>query len=221
MYSDIKLWLITFLVAVVVGLGLYFAGDSNEPDAYDPSLFQVAKVYPKALALKDFSLNIEGVETLSQKDLEGKWSILFFGFTHCPDICPTTLSSAARLDRILRQQIEAERVPQVVFVSVDPDRDKLDLLKSYVTYFNEDFIGATGDDEALQSLTRQLGVLYIRETPDDPDYPDIYNVDHSAGLYLIDPSASLSARIDPPHGERIPQIVEDILLIQRRYRQGP
>jgi protein SCO1 len=127
--------------------------------------------------------------------LRGKWSLLFFGFTSCPDICPTTLQKLARAHEELKSHGRYRTVGQVVFVSVDPERDSPETLREYVHYFHEDFIGVTAAVEELEGFARKLGVLFMKV----PQGSDDYSVDHSAGIFLIDPALRLVSVVTPPH----------------------
>lgn len=156
---------------------------------------RAAQEFPEARPLADFELRTASGEALTRADLEGHWSLLFFGFTNCPDICPDTL---AVLDTVMDdlETMGAAARPQVVFISVDPERDDDEALADYVSWFNRDFIAATGSDEALQSLTRSLGVIYFLDEP-DPD-TGFYSVDHSASVMIIDPQGRVFGRFPPP-----------------------
>jgi protein SCO1/2 len=127
--------------------------------------------------------------------LKGKWSFLFFGFTHCPDICPTTLAILARArDDIAKSAAGAEDI-QIVFISVDPNRDTANKLKQYVTHFHETFLGVTGDDAQIGNLAGQLGAAYeVSITPGMENYP----VNHAAAVFLVDPQAQYHAVFTPP-----------------------
>lgn len=132
---------------------------------------------------------------LTRDSLQGRWTFLFFGYTQCPDVCPTALSLMAELQRRLAP---GER-PGVLFVSVDPQRDTQALLAAYVPAFDPAFRGASGSDAALAALVQHLGVRYHRHPPTRPDHPDIYTVDHTASMFLIDPQVRLRGVFSPPH----------------------
>jgi protein SCO1/2 len=131
-------------------------------------------------------------------DLQGRWTFMFFGYTQCPDICPTALTLMkdvkARLDGGTAKS--SDRPPQVVFVSVDPRRDSAELLVEYMAAFDPAFVGLRGDDAALLPLTGNLGVYYQRNDAADKQR---YTVDHSAAIYLVDPAGKLRAVFSPPH----------------------
>lgn len=156
---------------------------------------RAAQAFPEARPLPDFELRTAEGETLTPADLEGRWSLMFFGFTNCPDICPDTL---AVLDAAIESldTMGATSKPRVVFVSVDPARDDAEALRDYVRWFDEDFVGATGDDEVLKSLTRDLGIFYALDEP-DPD-TGFYTVDHSASILIVNPEGRVYGRFAPP-----------------------
>lgn len=131
--------------------------------------------------------------TFTQDDLAGHWSLLFFGYTHCPDVCPVTMGVAAQAKKIALAN--DQDFPDVFFVSVDPDRDKVEMLAEYVQYFDKDFIGVTGDESLIKALTLQMSVVYMKMSSSDTNYV----IDHSSALLLLDPEGRLVAFMNPPH----------------------
>ncbi|NBB93818.1 MAG: redoxin domain-containing protein [Gammaproteobacteria bacterium] len=156
---------------------------------------RAAKPFPEARPMPEFELRTAAGEPLTANDLKGRWSLVFFGFTNCPDICPDTL---AVLDAVKNEleTMKAAAQPQVVFVSVDPGRDDARALGEYVAMFDESFIGATASPEAIGDFTRQLGVYFNLDEP-DPE-TGFYTVDHSASIYIVDPQGRLYGRFSPP-----------------------
>jgi len=156
---------------------------------------RAAQAFPEVRPLPEFELRTAAGEALTPADLQGQWSLLFFGFTNCPDICPDTL---AVLDAAIEELdvMGGDSMPQVVFISVDPERDDGEALADYVRWFDEDFVGATGSREALDSLTEELGIFYALDDP-DPD-SGFYTVDHSASVLIVDPQGRLYGRFAPP-----------------------
>ena len=144
--------------------------------------------------VKNFELLDVNGESIDQSVFDDQWSLVFFGFTHCPDICPVTLQImkdvVATLDEQAQQQL------QIIFVSVDPARDTPDVLKKYIGYFDENFVGITGDINEVHELTSSLGIV-ASFTANDSD-PDNYGVDHTASLLLIDPQRRVRAKVSPP-----------------------
>ena len=143
--------------------------------------------------------------TFTQDDLAGHWSLLFFGYTHCPDVCPVTMGVAAQAKKIA--QANNQDFPDVFFISVDPDRDKVEMLAEYVQYFDKDFIGVTGDESLIKALTLQMSVVYMKMPSSDTDYV----VDHSSALLLLNPEGRLVAFMNPPHEPKT--ILKDFQII--------
>jgi len=138
-------------------------------------------------ALTAFVLHDTSNQAFDLTRLRGRWSFLFFGYTHCRDVCPTTLTTLKQLHGLAGGIAQGV---QYVFVSVDPQRDSTGVLARYVAHFNSEFVGVTGDDNGLGALTRQMGVYFEPHAP-GPD--EDYEVDHSAAIFLIDPQARLRA----------------------------
>jgi protein SCO1/2 len=167
---------------------------------------QVITLFPDPKPLTAFALTDDKNRVFDLASLKGKWSFLFFGFTHCPDVCPTTLAVLARArDNIAKNAAGAEDV-QFVFVSVDPNRDTAGKLRQYVDYFDTTFLGVTGDDAQIANLAGQLGAAYeVAITPGVENYP----VYHSMAVFLLDPQARYHAVFTPPH---------DAEAISRRFK---
>ncbi|MBI5786532.1 MAG: SCO family protein [Rhodocyclales bacterium] len=143
--------------------------------------------------LPAFAMRREG-GALTDADLLGRWTLLNFGYTFCPDICPTTLATLKEVKAQLATRGAAP--PQVVFVSIDPARDTPARLAEFTGFFDPAFIGATGGDAELAALVKHLGVHYQRHDEQDKK---LYVVDHSAVVYLIDPQGRLKAIFSWPH----------------------
>jgi len=140
-------------------------------------------------------------------DFRGKAVVIFFGFTQCPDVCPTALSALAEAMRRLGP--DAARV-QVLFVTIDPERDTADLLSRYVPAFHPSFLGLRGDAEATARVAKEFKVIY-QKVPGQT--PDTYTMDHSAGLYLLDPQGRL--RVFESHGQGAEAIAHDLAQLLR------
>jgi protein SCO1/2 len=134
-------------------------------------------------------------------DFQGKVVVLFFGFTQCPDVCPTTLAEMAKVVKELGA--DGGKV-QVLFVSVDPERDTPELLKQYVTAFNPSFLGMVGDAEATVRATKEFKV-YVQKQPTKSGG---YSVDHSAGTFILDQQGRL--RLFAQYGAGAPVLLNDI-----------
>jgi protein SCO1/2 len=134
---------------------------------------------------RDFALTDSAGKPRTLADFRGKVVVLFFGYTQCPDVCPTTLSELSQAMKTLGT--DAGRV-QVVFVTVDPDRDTAELLSSYVTAFDPSFVGLRGDAEAIARTAKEFKILYQKQPGKTPES---YTVDHSAGTFVFDPQGRL------------------------------
>lgn len=140
-------------------------------------------------------------ENFSIDDLTGQWHFLFFGYTHCPDVCPVTMGVLAQAKKIAVSNNHI--FPEVVFISVDPERDKVEMLSDYVQYFDKDFVGVTGDKDLIKALSLQMSVVYMKTPVDDSSAAGAsdsgYLVDHSSALLLLNPEAKLVAFFNAPH----------------------
>ena len=154
-------------------------------------------VLPEPREIPEFSLVDQFETEFGKSRLMGRWSLLFFGFTHCPDICPGTLYDLHKLNVELGGPGEFETPYQVVFVSVDPERDTPGQLKDYTAYFDPDFVAVTGPHSELQPLTIKLGIAYRIEEHESG--AEMYNVDHSASILLLDPEGRLHGVFPSPH----------------------
>jgi protein SCO1/2 len=183
------------LTAVLAGAWLTDVYRENDSRAMLlPS--QAIALFPDPKPLTAFALTDDKNRLFDLASLKGKWSFVFFGFTHCPDVCPTTLAELARArESIARNTAGAEDI-QFVFVSVDPNRDTPSKLRQYVDYFDTTFLGVTGDDAQIRNLAGQLGAPYqVAITPGLENYP----VYHSTAVFLLDPRARYHAVFTPPH----------------------
>ena len=184
-------------LSLVVGLWLSQQMLMNNNDTRIPKNLD-ATVLPNARPLVSFKLIDQDNKTFSPAQLKGQWSFLFFGFTNCPDVCPTTLKVMQSVWKTLPTKMGEEGHPKLIFVSVDPDRDKPETLKKYVQFFNPEFNAVTGKLDELDKLTNQIGILYGYDEKEDGNDQE-YIVNHSAQLILVDPKGRMRAVISPPH----------------------
>lgn len=154
-----------------------------------------ATVFPEARQLIPFKLIDQDGKSFTPQRLENKWSMLFFGYTHCPDVCPTTLKVLQDFWRELPENVRSQT--QVAFISVDPKRDTPAIIKEYVRFFEPTFLGITGNLGQITAFTRSLGILYEYVSVDKDK--NNYGVNHSAQIILIDPQARMRAIFPPPH----------------------
>ncbi len=196
---------VSVLVAIVLLGGAWFFMRATMNPGAQP---QFATVLSSPMELPDFTLiDMEG-ETFTRESLEDNWNLLFFGFTHCPDICPATLQllSAAR-ERLAVEGLPESELPGIVLVSVDPERDKPEVLKSYVANFGRNIIGLTGDLSEIQKLTGRLGIFHAKSSA----HHGGYNVDHTSAVIVINPNAHFHALFSAPYS--VDDLAHDLPLI--------
>lgn len=146
---------------------------------------------------RDFALTDPSGTSRTLADFRGKAVVVFFGYTQCPDVCPTTLATLAETMKLLGP--DADRV-QVVFITVDPDRDTPALLSEYVPAFDKRFIGLSGDAAATERVAKEFKVIYQKQPGPTPG---TYTVDHSAGVFLFDPQGRLRAYASHGQGPEV------------------
>jgi protein SCO1/2 len=186
-----KIWLAALALLALAGC---------QP-ASEPPAFQGTDITGAAFA-RDFSLTDHTGQTRTLADFRGKVVAVFFGYTHCPDVCPTTLSDFAAA----RQQLgaDAKRV-QVIFVTVDPQRDTPELLRAFVPAFDPSFLGMYTDAATLAKLAQEYKVVYQKTSSKGLDD---YLIDHTAGTYIYDPAGRL--RLLEPYGSSPDAIASDL-----------
>lgn len=195
-------WIVRYFVVVAAVLLGAFAFQSLNPPSLD--LAELNKKLEGATALPVGFKTVPNVALLGYNGehrpalsfFEDKWTLAFFGYTYCPDICPAALASMAQTMTLVREQYPKAADTQVLFVSVDPQRDTPERLKEYTEYFDPQFVGTTGDKLDIDELTKGLGALYTLVGDTDKD---TYLVDHSSQIILVDPQGNMRAIITPPH----------------------
>jgi protein SCO1/2 len=188
-----KIW----LAAACVFAAFSLAGCQPAP----PPSFHATDITGAAFA-RDFKLTDHNGRVRTLADFKGKIVAIFFGYTHCPDVCPTTLSDFAAALKLMGPQ--AEQV-QVIFVTLDPQRDTPQLLKQYVPAFNPGFLGMFTDAESLKQIAKEYKVVYQKTSVKGPDD---YLIDHSAGTYVYDQQGRL--RLLVPYGSSPDAIAQDL-----------
>lgn len=195
------IWLLGF-IAMVLGLFFYsfFSVRSLSQEEYRELGYYG---YDRPRAIESFRLTDEEGNAVDAGDLEGQWSLLFFGFTYCPDICPTTMSV---LNRAVQQM---RRPPRVILVSVDPERDTPAVLDRYLDGFNPDFDGYTGEFDEIANLATQVNIAFGKVPGPTKG---TYTVDHSASIVVVNPEGEYTGFIKPPHdAANIARIVESLM----------
>lgn len=160
----------------------------------------------------DFQMTDKDGQPFTQEQFKGQWNYVFFGFTSCGYICPTTLKTLADAIRLLEEKQQAADV-QGVFISTDPDRDTVAKIKTYVEGFHPGLQGIRGENEDLTKLTRQLGILFVKT--DNPEDPENYDMDHSAQILVINPEGEYAAVLSPPHTPEA--LAKDMITLKKAH----
>lgn len=189
-----------------------FLDAKRKPDIPLPLL---STLRPESKPLSEFSLIDQFGKEFTLDRLRGKWTFIFFGYTACPDICPTTLIEMTKVANTLAGEKLQKNDIHFIFVSVDPKRDDVESMKKFIAYFNSDFIGLTGSQSQLDNLMQQLNILAVREKSTSPDS---YTMGHSSSIKLIDPQAEWLASFSPPHNGN--EIAEKLILIRDYYKKA-
>lgn len=213
--------LLILLVALAAGAGLLAADYvfNRQPAAEAPAL-RAVRLLPTPRMLPPFALRQSDRTELIPGELRGHWTVVFLGFTHCPDVCPTTLAQLAQAQKQWEALPPSTR-PRVLFVSVDPERDSVDILGEYAHGFHKDTLAATADVPALEKFTTSLSLVFAK-VPLGEDAPaDAYTLDHSATMVVLDDQARMAGVIQAPAaGEAldIPAITADLIALTRKGR---
>ena len=162
----------------------------------EPSAVASFTLLPTPRALPAFALQQSDGTPLTGDELKGHWTIVFLGFTHCPDVCPTTLAQLAGAQKQWAAMPEASR-PRVLFVSADPERDSPKLTGDYAHAFHPDTLAATAPLPQLEAFARSLSLVFMK-SPGSSGKPDDYTIDHSAALVVLDPQARMAGVVQPP-----------------------
>lgn len=170
------------IIGAGIGVTMSMNADNSAPNQNIQGL-----LWPPTKHLKPFNLVNQRGQPFNLDSLRGKWTLLYFGYTHCTYLCPTTLAALHGFEKRLDKQGYAGN-EQVVFVTVDPQRDTPKRLSKYLASFSKDFVGVTGSEAQLERLTRQFGILHQKT---DQKGPDDYQMNHSASVLLIDPKEQL------------------------------
>jgi protein SCO1/2 len=187
-----KIFLLILLTSIAA------CGEQNMPSPYH------AVDVTWQIANANFHLVDHNGKSRSLEDFNGKVVVLFFGYTHCPEVCPTTLADLAQVMRQLGKN--AERV-QVLFITLDPEHDTPELLAKYITYFDSGFLGLRGDAQATAQAAKAFGVNFSKHFDNNGDY----TLDHSDGTYLIGRNGRPMLR--SPYGQRIELLTNDVKIL--------
>lgn len=182
------------ILGAIIGQWLYHAMQDETPDLAKLN----ATVFSSPRTISPFTLLDHHGKPFTEASLQGQWSFVFFGYTNCPDVCPSTLTTLNLMLKAVSNQSADIPLPRVMMVSVDPERDTVKQLSQYMPYFNPAFVGLTATSQAaVDTLTKQFGIAYLlkKKSSDDKEY----SVDHSGAVLLINPQGKLHALFSAPH----------------------
>ena len=177
---------IVLLVVLIYGLTI------TAPNFIHKSIdLETGKMLTKPMELTSFNLINHQDKQFQLKDLENQWSLIFFGYTQCPDVCPSTIFKLSQTYDLLDQDQRISKLPQVIFISIDPERDNPETLSEYLAFFNPRFIGITGDQSEIKKITSTMSVYYekIEQNKDS----NSYIMNHTASIFLTNDEGSLQA----------------------------
>jgi len=190
-----RIWIFLVLIAAgLAGIGLGRTLLAPAPAAPAPVALESGTFLSPSRPLPAFELVDQDNRPVGADRLRGRWTLIFFGFTHCPEACPATLAILATVRQELARLVPPDQVPEIVLISVDPERDTPAVIKAYLTGFGPGFAGLTGDPAAVASLATALGVPY-RKMPMDGDYM----MDHSTAIMVVNPQAAVTGLLSAPH----------------------
>jgi protein SCO1/2 len=206
--------LFILLICLVIATVLGFR--SHKTHSIDTSQFHGTLLdHPREI--KAFTLTGIDKKPFTKNSLQGKWTILFFGFTHCGSLCPTTMAELGTMFRLLEAK-KVSPLPNITMITIDPRRDTLKKLSQYVKAFNPNFYGAHEKTEGMEGLTQELGIAYTTVSR-NPSNKSIYNdIEHTGALMLFNPQGKLIAFFTSPHHAR--SLAEDYQLLIHSYNSG-
>ena len=210
--STMQRHLFLSIIAIIL-LVLAFTTWRHTKKEYNPKSVPLKQglILSSPRSLKPFELIDSKGHMFSQKNFRGHWNLLFFGFTHCPGICPATMAKLNKAYHYLKQQ-QVQPLPKIIFISIDPERDSPEKIQQYVNTFNKNFIGVTGNEEELEKLTKQLGIYHTKATTEENNY----YISHSGNILIVNPSGAWVAQLSPPLDGKI--IAQDFLQIKHYFK---
>lgn len=207
-----------FIVVGILSLFFMWFGMGYFEQYMKPSEFtaglKIGTLLPDHKLLSPVKLIDQDGKLFTLDRLKGRWTLLVIGYTACPDVCPTMMATFREIDKIFSAG-NSKPIVDFMFVSVDPQRDTPEHIGNYVRFFNPRFLGATGDETALRTLTGQMGLSYNRAEGQSSAMG--YMIDHSASIVLIDPDVGWKAIFTPPHDPQT--IADDVLTVIQNYKK--
>ncbi len=214
MRSTYKVLLAILAIGISLSIGIATYTYNSTVADIRTKLVDATYLYDQNTAISTFELIDHHGMPFTPEQLNGQWTFWFFGFTHCPDICPITLGVLSAAVDLLKNNHDVKDEISIIFVSVDPERDNTAKLKSYVNSFSEHAIGVTASEETLSPFLKNMGIIASKQKLTDSQSD--YLVDHSSSVYLIAPNTGISAIFGAPH--TVKNIAKDFLTIRKYYQ---
>ena len=201
---------IIFILLILTGIAGLFTYFQSLPSLLEkkPTLV-TGKILARPMEIDNFELIDQNNEAFNKKSLEGGWTVLFFGYTNCPDVCPTTIYKLAEIKNGIKEDLPSANF-NTVLVTLDPDRDSSERLDEYIGYFDETMLGVTGTYENIQSFTSSLSVFYQRINKEEG-----YDFNHTASIFVFDKDRSLFATMSPAN--TVEEIESDYFTILNNF----
>jgi protein SCO1 len=211
---SMKLSGVSSTVIILVAISALFTGLFVFQHIHSKKEIDVAQFHGTYLEnprpVNAFALTGIDNKSYDNSSLKGHWTLVFFGFTNCGYICPTTMAELSKMYHLLEDK-KVKDLPQVVMISIDPERDNIDRLNSYVTSFQSSFYGARGEETVIKAMTREMGVAYAKVVNKDSADPQNYDMQHSGAVMLFNPQGELNAFFTSPH--RADLLAKDYMLL--------
>lgn len=204
----IAILMLLALIALASGVYVNMSQQSKVTQTINVS----GTLLPQPRAISAFDLTDNNGKPFTNASLKNHWTFVFFGFTNCPHICPTTMAELNKMYNSLKTD-NLSAMPQVVMISVDPERDTVKRMNTYVKSFNTAFIGATGSEQQISAMTKQLGIAYMKVQSKKDKLQTNYDIDHSGTVMLFNPQGDLVAFFSMPHDAI--KIAQDFTSIMR------
>jgi len=193
----LTLTLVILLAIVALSSGLFVSQHMHTKKTVDAGQLH-GTLLDAPRSIQPFSLTGIDHKPFNNASLQGAWTMVFFGFTHCGYMCPTTMAELGKMYRLLQAK-GVNNLPQVVMISVDPERDSLTKLGHYVKAFDVHFKGARGHADAIKAMTQELGIAYLKVMRKGSDDSDHYDIEHTGSVMLFNPRGELVAFFTSPH----------------------
>ncbi len=200
---------VLLFIAVMLTIIRQIIPSDNSHSSIDPKTYIAL---PDRKPLPVVILKQAGKGAISTESMKGKWHLLVFGYTFCPDVCPLELTALHQMMDILRTELSPEQLPQIVFISIDPQRDTPEIAAQFAAYFDKGFIGLTGDQSDLKTLTIPYGITWMKQQATDsttvsdndsvkkqPYNNNKYLISHTTTIILVNPEVKVTGLFPAPH----------------------